>query len=80
VNFRGRIKSIEKALRRKASSSGPQVEYIISESFLPYKKGEAPAGPGLSKRNVIFIMPRPGEKRGAEAGKGELNAKEWGTE
>jgi len=64
MNYRGRINSIEKALRRKAGGSGPQVEYIISESFLPCKSGEAPAGPGLSKRNVVFIMPRPGEKRG----------------
>jgi hypothetical protein len=76
VNFRGRIKSIEKALRRKASSSGPQVEYIISESFLPNANGAAPAGPGISKRNVVFIMPRPGEKQGAETGQALLNAKE----
>ena len=66
MSLQARIKHVEREFRRldrqAQAEAASQIEYIFSESFLPNIDGKAPAGPGISKRNVVFIMPRPGEK------------------
>ena len=71
MSLQARIKHIEREFRRldrqAQAEAASQIEYIFSESFLPNIDGKAPAGPGISKRNVVFIMPRPGGKPAAAA-------------
>ena len=71
MSLQARIKHIEREFRRlnrqAQAEAASQIEYIFSESFLPNIDGKAPAGPGISKRNVVFIMPRPGGKPAAKA-------------
>ena len=71
MSLQARIKHIEREFRRldrqAQAEAASQIEYIFSESFLPNIDGKAPAGPGKSKRNVVFIMPRPGGKQAAKA-------------
>lgn len=60
MNLNGRIRSIEKALRREASRTAAPLVYIVPSWAFPKTKDgvEPPEG------SVVMIMSRPGDKQG----------------
>ena len=70
MNLQARIRRLEREVKKRRPAE--RQIYIISSAFLPRTK----AGGELAPGDVVFIMPRPGEKLAAAAGQGEIDPKE----
>ena len=73
MNLQARIRRLEREVKKRRPAE--RQIYIISSAFFPRTKNSPEPAPG----DVVFIMPRPGEKLTAAASQALLNVEGKGT-